>query len=78
MAEKRMTLSDLQELLRKYRDSLKAARSVQAYKRDGTRKPVDKKAVDDAVRALDAAATSLDGVCQDAVLAIVVEEDNNG
>lgn len=77
MPEKRMTLSDLQELMRKYRDSLKAARRVQRYTKGGQREPVDQKAIDDAVQALDAAATSLESVCQDAVLAIVVEEEND-
>lgn len=73
--KKTLALGDLRTMLDKYRKELSDAKtkSTKAFRKDGSLKAVDTAKLDAAAKALDAAMTAVEGVCEEAVLAISIE-----
>ena len=73
MAKKNLALGDLRDMMAKYKKALAAAKSTQQFDKKGNLHPVDANQVKRASEALDAAIAEVEEVCQEAVLAILVE-----
>jgi hypothetical protein len=75
MPRKPMSLGDLHEMMRKYREVLAATRATQAYDEAGNLRDVDEASVRRAVESLDAAMTDVARVCGDITLAVIVDTE---
>jgi hypothetical protein len=73
--KKTLALGDLRQMLDKYRKELAAAKTknTKAFRKDGSLTNVDTAKVDKAAKALEAAMSAVEEVCEEAVLAISVE-----
>jgi hypothetical protein len=76
MPRKRYSLGDLRDMLQKYKQALAEARSAESMDAAGQTRRVDPEQVQRATAALDTAITELEAVCQDGVLAIIVDSDS--
>lgn len=76
MAKRSYSLGDLRDMLDKYKRALGEARSTQSMDAAGATRSVDPERIKRATAALETAITELEGVCQDGVLAIIVESDS--
>jgi hypothetical protein len=74
MARRNLALGDLRDMMEKYKNTLAAAKATHRLDRDGNPSSVDAEQVRRAAAALEAAISEVEQVCQEAVLAIVVEE----
>jgi hypothetical protein len=70
-----MSLTDLHEMMRKYRDVLAATKRTQAYDNEGNLRDVDEESVRRAIASLDAAITDVGAVCGDITLAVIVDTE---
>lgn len=76
MPRKTMSLGDLHEIMQKYRQILEQnADTTEAYDAKGGVSTVSAERVRAAVDSLSQAIESVEGVCQDAVLAVIVETE---
>jgi hypothetical protein len=75
MPKKRYSLGDLRDMLQKYRQALGEARSAESMNAEGLTRSVDPDRVKRATAALETAINELEAVCQDGVLAIIVDSD---
>jgi hypothetical protein len=73
--KKTLALGDLRQMLDKYRKELAEAKTknTKAFRKDGSLTAVETAKVDKAAKALDAAMSAVEEVCEEAVLAISVE-----
>ena len=74
MARRNLALGDLRDLMEKYKNTLAGASATHRMDGDGNLSRVDAEQVKRAAAALEAAISEVEQVCQEAVLAIVVEE----
>lgn len=75
MPRKTMSLGDLHEMMQKYRTVLERSGATQAYDRNGKVYDVDDAKVRKALESLDTAINDVGEICQDAVLAIIVDSE---
>ena len=73
--KKTLALGDLRQMLDKYRKELAEAKTkkTKAFRKDGSLTNVDTAKVDKAAKALEAAMSAVEEVCEESVLAISVE-----
>jgi hypothetical protein len=76
MPRKNLSLGDLRELMEKYRKALGESKSTHRLDARGGTQEVDPERVKRATAALEAAITELESVCQDGVLAIIVDSES--
>jgi hypothetical protein len=70
-----MSLSDLHEMMRKYREVLAATKATQHYDEEGNLRDVDEASVRQAITSLDAAIKDVGAVCGDITLAVIVDTE---
>ena len=75
MPRRPMSLGDLHEMMRKYREVLAATRGTQTYDEEGNLRDVDEESVRRAVASLDAAISDVGAVCGDITLAVIVDTE---
>ena len=75
MPRRPMSLTDLHEMMRKYREVLAASRRAQAYDEAGNLYDVEEERVRQAITSLDAAIKDVGAVCGDITLAVVVDTE---
>ena len=75
MPRRPMSLGDLHEIMRKYREVLAATRRTQNYDEAGNLHDVEEERVRQAITSLDAAIKDVGAVCGDITLAVIVDTE---
>lgn len=75
MPQRPMSLTDLHEMMRKYREVLATTTRAQTYDNDGKLYDVDAARVSQAITSLDAAIKDVGAVCGDVTLAVIVDTE---
>ena len=73
MPRKNLSLGDLHEMMDKYKRALAEAKATQRLKRDGNLQTVDDAQIKRAIAALETAMSEVEEICEDGVLAIVLD-----